>query len=669
MTSDAPASHPDTAPAAPTSQDPAGQAINQAIDSFRARLLNLRTMPWSLRLVVALVFLTIVTLGVLLALRDTLPGFGDDVPFALGDANTASRDVVLAAPFFVLALVALGLAWALLLTGAIHSRWYVRFPVIAVFTFFAFLEAGSGVPLGADAAARFTSGEGLAITIQLAVVALVWFRAILVSIVQWRAERRGEAPSARLAGVTFLLLAIALGAHYWYAWSAASEAGQAGLFSGIVGTEVTFLFLPLIPLIFIAGSDIAEVGVSLADGAARLLRLNRAPWLLALANALIAGGVLVWSILSAFNDADVVYDPLNVRHNATALVLVLIFVGFGCLFALVGWGVFALARRVGMLEAAPRATMPYVAYLIATLVFFLGFALLAALIVGLGAPLVFEYIIPLIGFVVGFALMAAQRNRPGWLTLTGLLVALTSSLGFLALLNQVSGQTNGGVAILIILSLATLATLLWLLVRLRVNQRSAVLLGQLLTLNVGVLVIAGVLAFLDQTHTSGGRVSGVAALVFVGAFAWDLLTSGRVTNATSKRFPRHVRVYLYLGYTLLLTTVVVLLAAISFNNDATARTIREGFNQEQYGHYGLLTLGVATLFATFVLRVSRAAAPRRPAGPLPYLPRSPYPAVPPPQTPPYAPYPQQPYPQQAYPPQPYPTPPYPQQPLYEPPQR
>src|SRR5215468_8271327 len=107
MTSDAPTA----------TNDPVEQAVNQAMDTFRARLLNLRTMPWSLRLAVALTFVAIVTLGATLALRDTLPGSQDLVPFAIGDATTGSRDVVLPAPIFVVALSALALAWALLLTG------------------------------------------------------------------------------------------------------------------------------------------------------------------------------------------------------------------------------------------------------------------------------------------------------------------------------------------------------------------------------------------------------------------------------------------------------------------------------------------------------------------------------------------------------------------------
>jgi hypothetical protein len=607
-------------------------------------------MPWSLRLAVALVFIAITALGVTLALRDALPGFQDLVPFAIGDNTTASRDVVLPSPVFVVTLVALGLAWALLLTGAIHSRWYVRLPALLIFSFFGFIEAGVALPLGADAAARLTSGESLALSVQVGVFALVWLRAIVVGIVQWRAERRGETSNTRLAGVTSILMIVALGAHYWFVWSAASGAGQADLFTGFLGTEVTFLFLPLIPLIFITGSDIAEIGVSLGDGATRLLRLDRLPWLLALANVIVAGGVLVWSILSAFSDANVLFDPLNPQHNATALVLALILLGFGCLCALVGWGVFALARRVGRLEAAPRASMPFVAYLIATLVFFLGFALVAALIVGLGAPAIVEYLVPLIGFIVGYTLMAAQRDRPGRLSLTGLLVALTSSLGFLALLNNAGVQKNGAIAILVILSLATLATVLWLVARLRVNQRSTTLLAQLVTLNVGMLVIAGILAFFNRTQASSGRVSGLAALVLIGAFLWDLITSGRATNVSSKRFPRHVRVYLYLGYTLLLTLVVVVLAAISFNSPEAARTIQEGFNEPLYAHYGLVTLGVATLFATFILRVSRASTPaQRPSAPVP-APYPPYPPYPP--NPASQPYPSQPYPARpAHPPQ------------------
>jgi len=617
-------------------QDPISQAVDQAMDSFRARLLNLRTMPWSLRLVVTLVSLAILTLGATLALRDALPGFQDVAPFAIGDGTTASRDVVLATPIFVVGLAALGLAWALLLTGAIHSRWYVRFPVLVAFSLFAFIEAGIGLPLGPNAAKRFTSGESLALSIQLGVFALVWLRAILVGIVQWRAERRGESPSARLAGVTFLLMAVALGAHYWFAWSAASEVGQADLFTGFLGAEITFLFLPLIPLIFITGSDIAEIGVSIGDGASRLLRLARLPWLLALANVAIAGSVLIWSIFSAFSDAGTAYDPLNLKHDVTVLVLVVTFLGFGCMFALVGWGVFALVRRIGRLEAAPRATPPFMAYLLATLVLGLGIALSAVIVGVFQAPTIVVLIVPALGFAVGLTLLAAQRNRPGSLSLTGLLIALTSSIGFFALLNR----ANGGEATLITVALATLATALWLAIRGRINERSVPLLGPLLTLNIGVLVIAGVLAFFDRTHTPSGRISGAAALVFVGAFVWDLVTSGRVTNASGRRFPRHVRVYLCLGYTLLLTTLTVFFAAVTFNNADTASVYSAALNQEQYGHFGLLALGVATLFATFILGVSRAGATARHSGGYaaqPYPPDAPYPPQPSPGYPAYPP--------------------------------
>ena len=142
-----------------------------------------------------------------------------------------------------------------------------------------------------------------------------------------------------------------------------------------------------------------------------------------------------------------------------------------------------------------------------------------------------------------------------------------------------------------------------------------------------MLVIAGILAFFARTSSTSGRVSGLAALVFVGAFVWDLVTSGRTTNATGRRFPRHVRVYLYLGYTLLLTTLTVLIAAVSFNNPDTAAIYASTFNQTQYGHFGLLALGFATLFATFILRLSRAARPRQPQPPAPatYAPYPPYP--------------------------------------------
>jgi hypothetical protein len=160
MTSNTRTSSQDSSNAPTTAGDPLGRAL----DSVRARLLNLRTMPWSLRLAVTLVFIAILALGVTLALRDTLTGFQDLAPFAIGDGTTASRDVVHPSPICVVALGALGLAWALLLTGAIHSRWYVRFPALIVFSFFGFIEAAVGAPLGGDAFARSTGGESLALT-------------------------------------------------------------------------------------------------------------------------------------------------------------------------------------------------------------------------------------------------------------------------------------------------------------------------------------------------------------------------------------------------------------------------------------------------------------------------------------------------------------------------
>ena len=312
-----------------------------------------------------------------------------------------------------------------------------------------------------------------------------------------------------------------------------------------------------------------------------------------------------------------------------------------------GWlGIFALVRRVGRLETAPRATLPFRAYLLATMILGLGIGLGVALYALIPVAGVVALLVPALGFGVGLALLAAQRQRPGALSLTGLLIALTSSVGFFALYNQ----ANGGEAPVIAVALATLVAVLWLLIRARITGASVPLLAQLFTLNVGVLVIAGILAVFTRTSSSGGRISGLAALVFVGAFVWDLVTSGRTTNATGRRFPRHVRVYLYLGYTLLLTTLTVLIAAVSFNNPDTAAIYATTFNQTQYGHFGLLALGFATLFATFILRMSRAAAPGRAQRPQPPAPYQAYPAYP--QTPPYSPSPPQPYPQQPYPQQP-----------------
>ena len=57
------------------------------------------------------------------------------------------------------------------------------------------------------------------------------------------------------------------------------------------------------------------------------------------------------------------------------------------------------------------------------------------------------------------------------------------------------------------------------------------------------------------------QVGVIAAISLIGAFVWDLLTSGnRVTNVDGRRIRRYTRVLVYLAYTLFIATVAMFFA-------------------------------------------------------------------------------------------------------------
>src|SRR5262245_13945901 len=104
---------------------------DKAIGLFRQRVVNLRTLSWPLRLIVGLVLAFLVVVGVALAQRDPAR---ETIPFS---QSQEFGNTVVPFSIFVVGLTALALTWALFLTAAIHARWFVRFPLLLAFTFFA----------------------------------------------------------------------------------------------------------------------------------------------------------------------------------------------------------------------------------------------------------------------------------------------------------------------------------------------------------------------------------------------------------------------------------------------------------------------------------------------------------------------------------------------------
>jgi hypothetical protein len=95
---------------------------------LRERVINLKTMPWPLRLLTLLVFVQLLAVGILTALRDRLAH--------VAMASTSATGVPLQIPqaIFFAILASIVLAWACALTGALHSHGFVSMFVLWAFT-------------------------------------------------------------------------------------------------------------------------------------------------------------------------------------------------------------------------------------------------------------------------------------------------------------------------------------------------------------------------------------------------------------------------------------------------------------------------------------------------------------------------------------------------------
>jgi hypothetical protein len=117
----------------------------------------------------------------------------------------------------------------------------------------------------------------------------------------------------------------------------------------------------------------------------------------------------------------------------------------------------------------------------------------------------------------------------------------------------------------------------------------------LLGLNV-VLVVVALFSLLFQNARQLGEVSIVgAALVLILALLWDIATSGELMNVSGRRFPRHARLLLYLGYVIYVASAVIATkTAHVAGGGATG-----GFDPEVLVQAGLVAFGVPLVLTVF----------------------------------------------------------------------
>src|SRR5262249_8509663 len=148
---------------------------------LRQRLLSLGTMNWPQRVLTVFVIGAVAVMGLLILVGTSGPSVhisgGGSVPQAI----------------LVGVVLSLVVSWSLLLTGAIHSTWFVRWPGLVLFTLLAVVEA-----LRTDDA---QGGAHLSSGAALLPLACIWVWALFVGMRQ-RSLTRAEQRAPGRAGAT-----------------------------------------------------------------------------------------------------------------------------------------------------------------------------------------------------------------------------------------------------------------------------------------------------------------------------------------------------------------------------------------------------------------------------------------------------------------------------------
>lgn len=254
--------------------------------SLKERLISWPSMRPPLRLITGVAIAQLLAAGLIVALHGV--GFRQ-----INLGLQSGRDVEMAQPYFWISIVFAILAIAFLMTGALLMRWPLRLLALAIFSAFIILPI---------APASFTS-------VRMVVVALIWLWGAMITVAladpTWGAEKRDLyhrlrttilrrlAPlRARLRWVggpllparTLAILLLALAALYLalLATTGWMQGSNNLLFQLTIGTQLQTLSFALVPFLFLAGSDFAELGELLASGlasATRAVSARRSNWL------------------------------------------------------------------------------------------------------------------------------------------------------------------------------------------------------------------------------------------------------------------------------------------------------------------------------------------------------------------------------------------------------
>jgi len=497
-------------------------------------------------------------------------------------------------PLIPLTLLLLTFTWAFILTGALGSHPLLR---VALFTVYL---AGAFGRLGLSSGLTGSSWE---VWVGLAVTALI----PAYVLVRWRRPLRG-APE-------FSVLLLLVGLNYAFVQrEALTQWLNTGMPLGMVSLvmNVTELGDLVAVLLLLIGLDIATF-TRAVSGWTQNLAVTSLPR--SLTTVLLAVTTVLLAVANARDllEWTVTWNPANVASTAVLCVTVPL-LAFAAHRLVRHWspaGTEGDAQEDRLTLEAQRASLPLVMIASALLLLVVVLSALLALVFGLAGVFglsimpayhafmqvvswlggqvqtVWVALIALGGLVVARA--AARRGR----------VAVALYLATFALLEARALLFHDGFPFGEFLDLPSAGVrLAWLAVvigaglMLRARReldgaRAATLLG----ITVGVFLISQE-QFIENPFSP---MFGALGAAFIGfSLVWDAVTSGAWTNEDSRAFPRLSRVFLYLGY-VLLVAVLVNWAVTTHNLNLTERftgdAALEGFNR----------FGKPLVYAAFVL--------------------------------------------------------------------
>jgi hypothetical protein len=215
--------------------------------------------------------------------------------------------------------------------------------------------------------------------------------------------------------------------------------------------------------------------------------------------------------------------------------------------------------------------------------------------------------------ILGLLWARGRRMRPG--LAVGLLLVTVAGLLFVAS----GGEPIRGPGfpylhlegIQSAVAVATIGVCAWLVVRRRLDERATKLVSIFLVADIGFQVLVWMYELYGGALSIGGQFSLAQALIVLAALVWELAFSGvTMTNADSRRFPRHARVLVFCGYIMLVATTVLFFSSLHVQSSGTR--LEPVFESELWAQRGIVVLAAPMLVTLLVVRVLRwrsAAAP------------------------------------------------------------